>query len=230
MAIRNNSSYQCCILTHQFTLGHLTCIEAMCLEKKQINDESRKHFRTRSMLCSFFLSPEPPRTTVLMSCYSAIFPEQCGNEIMNVRLNFSAERYPWGSLGPHGAACLKHPHAHLGPWQVPIWASMWWRNGREREWDGSCAVLRGSSEEGRVVRNGLMLVACLLLVTKVTSGPGMLLMAISGSTTARVYVTTKAMGMLRVWVTTCNHFDVQRPCHRQCHVDLNGLCCHWGTW
>lgn len=41
--------------------------------------------------------------------------------------------------------------------------------------DGSCAVVRGSSEEARAERNGLVLIACLLPETRVMPGPGLCL-------------------------------------------------------
>lgn len=51
-------------------------------------------------------------------------------------------------------------------------------------------MVRGSSEEAKAVRNGLMLAGCLPLGTRVTSGPELLPMAMSESMTARVCVDT----------------------------------------
>lgn len=92
---------------------------------------------------------------------------------------------------------------------------------RKRQ-NGSGAVVRGGSAEARAVRNGPMSVTCLPPRTRVTSGPGMLPTAISGSATLRFLLTsmtsvaTKATGMSRVWVTTCGHRGI------------HGLCRHWG--
>lgn len=46
--------------------------------------------------------------------------------------------------------------------------------GEKKKQNGYRAVVRGSSEEARAVRNGLMLAACLSPETRVTWGPGML--------------------------------------------------------
>lgn len=81
------------------------------------------------------------------------------------------ERHHWGSLGPHGSGL---PEASTGP-LVPYsagWMSAIMVNkyivemGKKARQDGLCAVVRGSSEEVRVVRNGLMLTACLPLCTR----------------------------------------------------------------
>lgn len=67
-----------------------------------------------------------------------------------------------------------------------------------------CAVLRGSSEEARAVRDGLMLAACLPpgpSVVLVLLQPGCVLMFMN-------HVATKAMGMPGVWAATCGHFGV----------------------
>lgn len=60
---------------------------------------------------------------------------------------------------------------------------------REKERrNGLHAVVRGSSEEARAVRKGMRFAASLSPRTWVTSGPGLLPMALSGSATSGVYV------------------------------------------
>lgn len=137
------------------------------------------------------------------------------------------KRHPRGSLGPHGPACLIHPCAcpetqgtkRLG---VSIMCKYMLVKSERKRQNGSGAVVRGGSAEARAVRNGPMSVTCLPPRTRVTSGPGMLPTAISGSATLRFLLTsmtsvaTKATGMSRVWVTTCGHHGI------------HGLCRHWG--
>lgn len=88
--------------------------------------------------------------------------------------------------------------------------------GKERQ-SGSCAVVRGRSEETTVVKNGLMLVAYLPPRSGVTSGPELLPRTMSGSVVlsqlgsllmSMAHVVTKTMGVPRVWATTCSKFDV----------------------
>lgn len=103
---------------------------------------------------------------------------------------------------------------------------------RKRQ-NGSGAVVRGGSAEARAVRNGPMSVTCLPPRTRVTSGPGMLPTAISGSATLRFLLTsmtsvaTKATGMSRVWVTTCGHRGVHELFATGAML-LSGLGCHSG--
>lgn len=53
--------------------------------------------------------------------------------------------------------------------------------GETESQNGSCTVERGRSEEGKMVKNGLMWEACLSLVATVTSRLGLLPRAISVS-------------------------------------------------
>ena len=87
------------------------------------------------------------------------------------------ERHHWCSLGPHGSGL---PEASTGP-LVPFsagWMSVIMVNkymiemGEKERQDGLYAMVRGSSEEVRVVRNGLMLTACLPPCTRWHLGLG----------------------------------------------------------
>lgn len=87
--------------------------------------------------------------------------------------------------------------------------------GEKERQNGSCAVVRSRSEEARIVRNWLMLVACLPLGTRVMPGPELLPIAISGSLIARVYADihdpcchTKATGMPQGLGHHLDHFGV----------------------
>lgn len=70
------------------------------------------------------------------------------------------------------------------------------------------SVVRGCSEEMRAVRDRVMLAVCLPPGTRMTSMPGLLPIAISGSVRARVYV------------------DIYDLCSHQGHWDAWSMGCH----
>lgn len=118
-----------------------------------------------------------------------------------------------------------------------------------RRWNSSRAVARGSCEEPKVLRNQLMLAACLPPGTRVTSGLGLLLRVMSGSVVLpqlgsvlifMTHIATNATGMPRVWASTYGYFAVQGLCYLWDRVNLSGLCwspgelmaglnCCWGS-
>lgn len=60
------------------------------------------------------------------------------------------KRHPWGSLGPHNRACLKHPYSGARG-RLPIRsASIWWGNRREQEaeWFMCCGIRQLWRNEG----------------------------------------------------------------------------------
>ena len=101
--------------------------------------------------------------------------------------------------------------------------------GEKEKRNGSCAVVRESSEAARAVRNGLMFAACLPAGTKVMSGLGCCLELClvlwpyhSWGPCWHPWLTlpSRPQGCVVSW----------GPCCCWGHVDLSGLCCHQGTW
>lgn len=90
-----------------------------------------------------------------------------------------------------------------------------------------CAIIRGSSEDASVARNGLLLLFCMPPRSRVTSGP-MLLQQSRSMLTSMTYVATKAVGMPGVWAATGVHCGAHGLCHHRGHVGLSELCYHPG--
>lgn len=82
---------------------------------------------------------------------------------------------------------------------------------------GSCAVERGRTEEVKVVRNRLMLEACLPPRDMVMSGSGLLLRTMSGSMLTQnpvsyYYVASQIHRLPGIWVTIYGDIGVRGPC------------------
>lgn len=86
-----------------------------------------------------------------------------------------------GILRPHDLTCLKPHSRHQADgshYDEQVYCGKIGEEGRQ---NSPCAVVRGNSKQARTMRNGLMLAACLLSRTRVTSGPELLPSATSGS-------------------------------------------------
>lgn len=118
-----------------------------------------------------------------------------------------ARRHPQGSLGPHDLGHAPPSHQTFRcQYDERVYGGEFEEKVRK---NSLCAVARGSSEDASVARNGLLLLVCMPPRSRVTSGPRLLSMAVSGSPTVKIYV------------------DFYDLCCHQGRGDARGVGCHW---